>query len=178
MAWNAPITFVGNAQLTAAQLNAQLRDNLLETMPGKATIPGSYFVTTGPNTVSQRNWFSFFADPAVNVSSTSYTNAGGPAIWVPTTSRALVLLSANMASGIVNSTTHMSVAVSGATTIGANDERSLAQRSTNISTPERQMMKLVVFTNLNPGENTFTSMCRVTSGTGVFQRRRLTVLPF
>lgn len=53
MAWSTPITAVSGTILTAAQWNTHVRDNLLETMPAKATTADRMFVTTGPNSIAQ-----------------------------------------------------------------------------------------------------------------------------
>lgn len=182
MAWTAPITFVGQSRLTAAQLNSQLRDNMLETMPGKATNPGSYFVTTAPNEISERLWGSQFIDTAQFSASTSYTDLAsfGPSITATTTSRAIVLLSCNMQSTNNSVETFMSVQVSGATTRAASDTNSVSQEANDTGTPsERQFMRVVGFMDLTPGVNTFTAKYRSSGASGgTFQRRRLTVLPF
>src|SRR5215217_3758069 len=54
MTWTAPITWTTNQVVPSATLNAQLRDNLLETAPGKATTAGAHFVATGSNAIAQR----------------------------------------------------------------------------------------------------------------------------
>lgn len=48
MTWTAPKTW-SDAVLTAAELNEQLRDNMLETAPAKVSAAGDLIVATGPN---------------------------------------------------------------------------------------------------------------------------------
>jgi hypothetical protein len=51
MAWTAPRTWVTGEIVTAAYLNSNVRDNMLETSPGKATAAGDIFVATGANAI-------------------------------------------------------------------------------------------------------------------------------
>ena len=53
MAWTSPKTWVALAQLTAAQLNTHLRDNLLETAPAKVTTKGDIVAATASNTIAR-----------------------------------------------------------------------------------------------------------------------------
>lgn len=53
MSWTNPRTWVALAQLTAAQLNAHLRDNLLETEVAKVTTKGDIAVATGANALAR-----------------------------------------------------------------------------------------------------------------------------
>ena len=174
MAWTAPMTFTDGVPLTAAQLNTHLRDNLLETAPAKASTPGSLFVTTGPNQISERQFIHALGSQVVSTSSTSYENVeGGPSITVETGTSALVWISA----GVMNSNTVnqslMSVAVSGATSIEAVDQISIRLSGDRW----QNTANFHVFHDLQPGENTFTAQVRVSAGTGTFMQRRLTVLP-
>lgn len=92
MAWTAPMTAVTNDVWTSAQFNANVRDNLLETMPGKATTAGALFTATGANAIAQRS-------AAAAVVNTSQTRANaaygdlttvGPSVTVTTGTSALV----------------------------------------------------------------------------------------
>ena len=74
MAWTAPMTAASNATFTAAEFNAHIRDNLLETEPAKATTNDSYFVTTGANAIAQRSPGSDVINTMQTTTSTSYTN--------------------------------------------------------------------------------------------------------
>jgi hypothetical protein len=53
MAWAAPRSWVLGETVTAALLNAQLRDNLLETMVAKAVAAGDLFQGTASNTLER-----------------------------------------------------------------------------------------------------------------------------
>jgi len=56
MVWTAPITFYDGDPLTAAQLNTFVRDNMMETGPGKAVRDSQLLVTDNVNLVSPRQW--------------------------------------------------------------------------------------------------------------------------
>lgn len=53
MAWTAPRTWVTGEIVTAAYLNSNVRDNLLETAPAKATAAGDIFVATASNAIKR-----------------------------------------------------------------------------------------------------------------------------
>ena len=75
MAWTAPMTFIANAAITAAQMNTYLRDNLLETMPAKATeTGGAFFVTTGTNQIAERVIKSARVETNQSTTSTTFTS--------------------------------------------------------------------------------------------------------
>lgn len=110
-----------------------------------------------------------------NTSSTSYTdlNTPGPSVTLRTGTRALCWISCN-ARNNSSGESLMAVEVSGATTISPSDNDGIDSHGTT----EDQWGLLVPFSNLTPGLNTFTCKYRVTSGTGTFRRRKISVLTF
>lgn len=176
MAWSAPITFVANAILTAAQMNSQVRDNMLETAPAKATTEGRLIVTTGANAVEERALPDDIVETAQTTTSATYTDLAtvGPTVTLTTGVRALVFINAEIE---INSTTEIglaSFAVSGATTSAAIDGRSVNYQS---PVSGHQMRAATVNTiALTAGSNTFTMQYRTTGGTATFSRRRIQVL--
>lgn len=180
MAWTAPMTFVANSTLTAAQLNTHLRDNLMETAPSKATTAGSYFVGTGVNQITERIWQSNTILTSESTTSTSFADLTtvGPAITTTTSNRAILMLCCNLQNNTVaSSLCMMGVDITGASTVSAADADSLIYE-TSATTTELQMAYVNVYNGLTPGVNTFTAKYRVSAGTGVFGRRRIVVLPF
>lgn len=186
MAWTAPMTAALNSTFTAAQFNAHVRDNLLETEPAKASGVDNYFVSTGANAITTRSPGSQVIDVMQTTSSTSYTNLGttGPVVTVTTGTAALVLFSCGMANTSANAGMTVSVAVSGATTVAESDTWAIMTDGVaawgNPNEPadqhnRRQSVKL--FTGLNAGSNTFTMKYKVGSGTGRFRYRELIVYP-
>jgi hypothetical protein len=171
------MTATANSAFTAAQFNTHVRDNLLETGPAKATTAGRLLVTTGANSLAER-----VITQAVNVNSqtttsTSFTDLAtvGPRVTVTTGTRALVWFSAQMSNSQVNTICAAAVAVTGATSLSADNTKDLyidglpsgqALRSTTVE----------LFDTLTPGSNTFTLQYRVGGGTGTFYDRAIGVI--
>lgn len=178
MAWTAPMTFTDGTPLTAAQLNTHLRDNLIETAPAKASREGGYFVTTGPNSITERLAVSAIVPNLDNTSSTSYDDldiTGGPTVTTRTGSKAFVIISGLMRIQGTSTTavTRMSYEVSGDSSIAPADTISIRNSGASAIGPSFAH----VVSNLTPGTNTFTAKYRVSSGTGDFSTRRITVFP-
>jgi len=53
MSWSAPRTWTTGEIVTAAYLNSNVRDNMLETAPAKASAGGDIFVATGTNAIKR-----------------------------------------------------------------------------------------------------------------------------
>lgn len=180
MAWTAPMTAVDGAVFTAAQFNASIRDNLMETAPAKATTAGGYFVADAVNSIVQRVTGSASIDTLQSTTSTSFTDLAtvGPTVTVTTGARALVSIGSSMTNSQPDFFSIVGVSVSGATTIAPTDARSLNFKQTANTMGQGIQCSWVEMYNLTPGVNTFTLKYRVTGDTGVFSRRRLIVIPF
>ncbi|MFT2016281.1 hypothetical protein ACMA1D_10625 [Streptomyces sp. 796.1] len=170
------MTFVGNAILTAAQLNTHLRDNLLETAPAKATTEGGYFVASGPNAIVERVAQVKRANGLVSTSSTSFVPlSGGPAVTATTSTTALVFHGCRLENTGTGASLQ-SWAVSGATTRAALLATTILLEG--ISANNFCIMSDVdLMTGLTPGVNTFTCQYRAGSGTASFQSRFIAVMP-
>lgn len=180
MAWTAPMTAVANEAFTAAQFNTNIRDNLLETVPALATAAGQMPVADGTNSLEMRSIGYEFVAAEVSTTSTSYTIlTGGPDVTLTTGSTVLLFMQAEMAN-TVSASAHlrMSVAVSGDTTIPANDQWAYVKRADSTSSLAIQSASCAVITGLNPGINTFTVRYSTSTGTGEWANRLLVVLPF
>jgi hypothetical protein len=182
MAWTAPMTAVANTPFTAAQFNTHVRDNLLETAPGKATAgvtTGSHIVKSGTNQIAFRTASSASVNTQQSTSSTSYTNlsTNGPAVTVTTGTRALVIINCSLLNNSSNSS-FASFAVTGATSISAVDDYAIRHRDGTGTSGEEQMSRAHFFTSLTAGSNTFTMKYRVIAGTGSFDNREIIVIPF
>lgn len=177
MAWSAPITFVANSVLTAAQLNEQLRDNMSETAPAKASTAGRLIVTTGPNQITERAFDQDSVSTAQSTASTAYTDLGtvGPRVTVTTGNLAFVVITARMENGTAGGSCLASFAISGATTQAAADTYAVYHRSASGGYALRASAAAIVA--VNPGSNTFTMKYKVgNTGTATFQDRRIQVL--
>lgn len=100
MSWTVPITFVDGDPLTAAQLNVFVRDNMLETGPGKATTASRLLTSTNLNTIAERQWGMGYVATSINVTEhfpvteDGDGNVYGPEVTVQHTGRALILYDA------------------------------------------------------------------------------------
>jgi hypothetical protein len=174
MAWTTPLTAVANAVLTAAQWNASVRDNLLETAPAKFTAAGQLFVSTGANAGATRTPVTSIVSASQTTTSGSYVDLTtvGPAASPTTGTAAIVSLSSSIGNSSAAATL-MSFAISGATTVAASDPFAIGHDSI----ANYRLGGLFMVTGLTPGTNTFTAKYRVSGGTGTFLDRKLIVLP-
>lgn len=181
MAWTTPMTAVANTAFTAAQFNTYVRDNLVETAPGKATAGfanGSIPVKSGTNQISMRTPVQAQVLTQQSSSNTSYGDLStfGPSVTCTTGAYALVIWHASLLNSGTNSS-FVSVALSGATTFAAADDRALRHRDGTGTNGEEMMSCHFLFTTLNAGSNTFTLKYRTIGGTATYQDRRITVIP-
>lgn len=176
MAYSTPLTAVANAALTAAQWNASVRDNILETPAAKATASGRIFVSTGANAIAERVISDATVATSQTTASTAYANLGtvGPAVTVTTGTRALVLVQAEISN---TGTNHcfVGVTISGATTLASADETAL-QYQAFAANSDHHSSKAILFTTLTAGSNTFTCQYRVDAGTASFVNRNIIVV--
>ena len=70
MSWTAPRTWVTSEVISAALMNTHIRDNLLETAPGKATAAGDLFYATGANAIARLPALLLTADQTWTASAT------------------------------------------------------------------------------------------------------------
>lgn len=182
MPWSTPLTAVANAALTAAQWNASVRDNLLETAPAKATTAGRFFASTGANTIAERIPTGVQVSGADTTSATSYGNlAGGanPVISGAVTGPVvMVSIGALVQNSAANSNTFASYAVSGASSVAGGDTHSLGGMNPTAGAAIVSGSRVRIETGLVAGSNTFTQVYRVAAGTGTFSNRHLAIIPF
>lgn len=179
MSWTTPLTAVSNAALTAAQWNASVRDNLLETVPAKATTASSMFTGVGANSIVERVPQTALVLVSDSVSATSYANTtnAGPSVTATTATKALVAVSGWTTNSTGGASVYMAMDVTGATTIAAADTWALEQRD-SAGTGAQNASRVHLETALTAGVNVFNTKYRVSSGAGTVQRRHITVLPF
>lgn len=97
----------------------------------------------------------------------------GPAVTLLTGAAVIVTLTAQMANSGAGAGTIAAFAVSGASTIAANDNQSIANQTTVAQTASGSFN----VTGLTPGLNTFTMKYRVGATTGTWLRRNIAVTP-
>lgn len=178
MAWSSPLTAVSSAALTAGQWNASVRDNLLETVPAKATAAGRIFVSTGANTIAERVPTTAAVNTSESTTSATMTDltTPGPALTVTTGTRAIVFLTARIRNDTATQAGIVGYTMSGATTIAATESRSL-RHETNGTTDFNRSSYATIDTALTAGSNTFTAKYLATGGTAEFAQREIAVVP-
>ncbi|MGW2213322.1 hypothetical protein [Streptomyces sp. NPDC001781] len=179
MAWTAPMTAVAGSAFTAAQFNQHVRDNLNETAPAKATAEGQIFVSTGANQIAARQMAKQFVGTSQTTTATTYSDLTtiGPRVTVATGTRALCMYACSIDNTSTNGASKVSVAVTGASSIAADDQWCMVRDGANSGNVWRISMSHM-FETLTPGTNTFTMRYLVGSGTGTFLYRELIVIPF
>jgi hypothetical protein len=177
VAWTTPLTATSNTALTAAQWNASVRDNLLETAPAKATTAGSIFVATSVNQIAERPVQSSTIDTAETTTSTSFTNLAtvGPQITAVTGDKALLMCSCQMSVNAVPNFAMSSWEITGASAAGPSDNTSISHDSNTVNEDHRSGDSRRL-TGLNAGTNVATMKYRVSGGTGTFQRRHMILI--
>ncbi len=190
MAWTAPITFVPDTVLTAAQLNIHVRDNLNETAPAKASTVGSIFVTSGKNRISEQYPQFDFVEATETTTSQEFTDlkSSGPEVTTHATFGAFISISAQLQNSVNGGFCIVGFTVvkppqteeegtDGEVVHDPTDERSLLHESGS-SGQDRTGSYTTLIGVPEPGEYTFIMKYRVTTGTGTFLRRYLTLIPF
>jgi hypothetical protein len=151
-------------------------DDLVPTVNDPGGTPANKKVTIA-NLVPSFGAASARVDTSQTTASTSYTDLAttGPAVTVTISNngRALVCLGALIANSSSPQGTYMSFAVSGATTVAANDNAAAENSSSVFNRSSYQML----VTGLTAGSNTFTAKYKVDGTTGTFIYRTISVIP-
>lgn len=178
MAWNTPKTWVGGEIPTAALLNAQLRDNFLETMPAKATQEGQIFVGNGVNQITTRIPDAARITTTQTTASTTYADLAtvGPSVTVAHGKTVIVFWSCSVSNTTLDADSYMSWAMSGSNTRAADDPFSLRQDGVPANVTWR-FGSVDINTVMTPGTTTFTAKYRVDTGTATFGDRFIGVIP-
>lgn len=117
---------------------------------------------------------SNYVDTGGSTTSTSYTDlaSAGPAVTITTGTRALVIIGCAARNTSAATGARMGFAVSGATTIAANDPNSY-----NVSEVDYDKSSFAaIVTGLTAGSNTFTAKYKVPAGTGQYNERNIIVI--
>lgn len=182
MAWTVPMTFIDGTVLTAAQLNTNLRDNFLETIPAKSTgnggVGGGHFAIQGPYQILERGVAYKEVATFEDTTDNNYTDLAtfGPSVSIQTGTSAWVLFSAEGSTDNEGVEQAFSLGISGATQIEASEDLSTTWFS-GVDSRNSFMMNAFV-TDLNPGINIFTMKYKTTAGVATFGHRHLWVMAF
>lgn len=176
------MTAIAGQVVAAADFNLYVRDNLNLTEAAKALNVGGFFVATGANAIAERIFTTATVDTSQTTASTSYADLGtvGPQVTVTTGTKAIVIVGARIGDNTNtagNPSNKMSWAVSGASTVAANDQWAcgLIQATGQLRAIYTSRWQLAL--GLTAGSNTFTAKYAVSSGTGAFDHRSIHVLP-
>ena len=110
--------------------------------------------------------------------STSYVDlaTAGPAVTVTTGTKALVIITARLNNSTSPQSAFASFAVSGATTVAADDAYQLMVQAASGGMPILRMSSSVIITGLTAGSNTFTMKYKVSANTGTYEKRNIVVI--
>jgi hypothetical protein len=187
MAWSPPMTAVANSTFSDVEYNRYIRDNLLETAPGRVVAAGQYFTTYKTNGIAYRQIASDTLSGSVNTTSSTYVNLGtGPSVTtsVGGSGMAMVWYSAEMNNTLANNQVMFSVAITGATFVPATgtpvepgDRYRVVIDGRSSSAGEREY-GFHLFKNLKSGTHTFRMQYAIGGGgTGTYTNRHLVVMP-
>lgn len=181
MAWTAPMTFVANTPLTAAQMNTYLRDNLNETATAKAVHGGAMFFGSDPNELVERWAEAKRVNTIESTTSTSFTDLAtvGPEVTVDTGTTAMVMFACHTGNGTINLADWMGYEVTGASSLSASIDRAISVDGLPAALGNNYLglWGFDMRSDLTPGENTFTAKYQVSGGEGYFTNRMLAVWP-
>ncbi len=206
MAWTAPKTWVTSEVVTAAQMNAHVRDNMLETSTATATTAGDLVYADGNKSMGSRLAIgaggTFMAStgtapvwrvPATDVDTVSGTTTSGTyqplsvfagggfateiEVTCTTGTTALVLWKGKLSNSTAGELTLMSYAVSGATTVAAADIHCILYES-GAANDGAMFAGFDLRTGLTAGSNTFTLTGRVSNGIGTIAYPEICVIPY
>ena len=154
------------------------------TITALATNQFAELIKTGTNTWSYMPPGGFPASATATVAtsetttSASYTDltTAGPAVTVTTGTRALVIITARLSNSTSPQSAFASFAVSGATTVAADDAYQLMVQAASGGMPILRMSSSVIITGLTAGSNTFTMKYKVSANTGTYEKRNIVVI--
>lgn len=174
------MTAVANQVLTDLMFNQNVRDNLLQTMPGKATATGGYFCSENVNRIAQRFCSRDYIDATQTTTSTTYTDLAtvGPTVTLTTGYSALIFYAAEMGNNTLDRAALLTFEITGASRLDPDSWQRIVTDGTTASNQIRQYG--VYRTNvLNPGTNIFTMKYATGSAatTSNFAQRELVVMP-
>lgn len=178
MVWSAPMTAVDLEPFTAAEFNMHVRDNFLETAPGKAAEAGHLIVSDGANSITTRKAVIDVLvrqDKCTDPIGFRNLAVRGPQVTVETGSSAMVMWGAWFVS-VSNATSGlMSFEIEGPSGhIAASVDNSI-QWDGIVAGNSNTGFGFTVVTGLTPGVHEFTAMYSATDGD--FSYRKICVIP-
>ena len=178
MAFTSPLTWVSQA-VTAALMNQQLRDNMNETAPGIASAAGRLIVTDAANSIVERVPDAASIATSETTASTSFTDlaTAGPTVTLTTGTKVLIAVSCIVQNNTSGAECMVGYDISGASTLGPSSVRSYRATS-NAAADTYAGSYVEIREGLTAGSNVLKLEYRVDAGTGTFDERRISVVPF
>lgn len=185
MAWTAPMTFVANAALTAAQLNTHLRDNMFETEVAKITAADNYLVALGKNRIKQGRPVANRLDTDETTTSTQFTDLAtvGPTVTMTSGTKLLIWNKCDCYNDSASSAQGMAFDIQGLLANG-DEGTSIEAKDTwmcmtdGVPGSSGNSVMNAAWITVTAGANTTTAKYKVGSGTGHFRYRLIAVFPF
>ncbi len=206
MAWTAPRTWVTAETVTAALMNAEIRDNLLETSAATVTTAGDMAFADAANSMGSRVaigaadthlvsdgsapvWRGGFATDVdtgsetdngntfINLADARWGFATDIEVTVTTGTTALVLFKAQLSNNTAGSSTHLAYSISGATTRAASNNAQISYES-SVANDFARFGGHNFAVSLTAGSNTFTLEGRVSANTGTIAVPEIAVIAF
>lgn len=119
--------------------------------------------------------------------STSYTDltTSGASVSIATNANALVFLFCGVGNSVATANSYVGFTVSGATTVAASDAFAMKIRAVSVETAggaesgqaKERLSATFLVTGLTIGTNIFTMKYKVNAGTGIFDNRKIIVIP-
>lgn len=172
MTWTAPYVPTPDSELTAAQIQTYIFNNLMETAPSKATTASGYFVSTAPNAIAERQMKEASINAQQSTTSTEWAQIGtpgGPVVNVTTGGKALTHIAARAYNNTAGFGALASYEIDGG---GGNDNASTLHRNDQVR------YGISDLTVLPSGTHTMAMVYRATSGgEAFFAQRHIVTMP-
>jgi hypothetical protein len=175
------MTAVAGTVFTAAQWNAFVRNNLNVCAPAIATTGARWLVSNGFNSLTEREPQVDYVGTTSSTTSSSYGDliSLGPTITTTTSTKVMVTIGAHVNSNTSASGGKVSVEVSGATSLAANDANCFFATAPLGLAPYKGTWTTLFDEHMIAGENTFTLKYRAfDGGTCYFSNRLLVIMSF
>jgi hypothetical protein len=175
------MTAVAGTVFTAAQWNACVRNNLNACAPAIATAGARWLVSTGFNSLTEREPQVEYLSTTGSTTSSSYGDLDtlGPLITTTTSSKVMVTIGAHVNADTSRSGGKVSVEVSGATSLAATDSNCFFATAPVSLAPYKGTWTTLFDEHMVAGENTFTLKYRLfDTGTCYFSNRLLVIMSF
>lgn len=180
MAFTTPFTAVANGPCPAAAWNAGVRDNLLETMPAKATGVAAHFVCHATNSIAERQVVQSVVDALDSTTQGTFGDITGgtvgPFVTVTCSRGALTMISCQVNTSAANAWGQMSYSCDAGASFGAADANAVTLSGSSASSANRAGVTDLRI--VSAASHTFKAEYKTFGASVGFLRRRLAVMAF